>query len=62
VSTAVLLDVDGTLIDSSFHHTIAWYRAFRGHGGELLDAGLAAVYESLAELRQNLEKPPLSLS
>jgi HAD superfamily hydrolase (TIGR01549 family) len=30
--------------------------------GELLDAGAAAVYESLAELRQNLAKPPLSLS
>jgi HAD superfamily hydrolase (TIGR01549 family) len=30
--------------------------------GELLDAGAAAVYDSVAELRQNLEKPPLSLS
>ena len=29
---AVLLDVDGTLIDANYHHAIAWYRAFRGHG------------------------------
>ena len=29
---AALLDVDGTLIDSSYQHTIAWYRAFRRHG------------------------------
>ncbi len=31
----VLLDVDGTLIDSSYHHAIAWYRAFRRHGIDL---------------------------
>ncbi len=29
---AALLDVDGTLIDSNYHHTLAWYRAFRKHG------------------------------
>jgi HAD superfamily hydrolase (TIGR01549 family) len=29
---AALLDVDGTLIDSSYHHALAWYRAFRRHG------------------------------
>ena len=28
---AVLLDVDGTLIDTNYHHAIAWYRAFREH-------------------------------
>jgi HAD superfamily hydrolase (TIGR01549 family) len=28
----VLLDVDGTLIDTNYHHAIAWYRAFRRHG------------------------------
>lgn len=26
---AALLDVDGTLVDSNYHHTIAWARAFR---------------------------------
>ena len=29
---AVLLDVDGTLIDANYHHALAWYRAFRRHG------------------------------
>jgi HAD superfamily hydrolase (TIGR01549 family) len=27
-TTAVLLDVDGTLVDSNYHHTLAWGRAF----------------------------------
>ncbi len=27
-----LLDVDGTLVDSNYHHALAWYRAFREHG------------------------------
>lgn len=31
----VLLDVDGTLIDSTYHHAIAWHRAFRDHGIDL---------------------------
>jgi HAD superfamily hydrolase (TIGR01549 family) len=29
---AALLDVDGTLVDTNYHHAIAWYRAFRSHG------------------------------
>jgi HAD superfamily hydrolase (TIGR01509 family) len=29
-STAIL-DIDGTLVDTNYHHTIAWYRAFRQH-------------------------------
>jgi HAD superfamily hydrolase (TIGR01549 family) len=29
---AVLLDVDGTLVDTNYHHALAWYRAFREHG------------------------------
>jgi phosphoglycolate phosphatase-like HAD superfamily hydrolase len=29
---AALLDVDGTLVDTNYHHAIAWYRAFRQHG------------------------------
>jgi HAD superfamily hydrolase (TIGR01509 family) len=28
---AALLDVDGTLIDSNYHHALAWYRAFCKH-------------------------------
>lgn len=27
----VILDVDGTLVDTNYHHAIAWYRAFRRH-------------------------------
>ena len=27
-----ILDVDGTLVDTNYHHTIAWYRAFRQNG------------------------------
>jgi HAD superfamily hydrolase (TIGR01509 family) len=26
--TTVLFDVDGTLVDSNFHHVVAWHRAF----------------------------------
>jgi HAD superfamily hydrolase (TIGR01509 family) len=37
----VLLDVDGTLVDSNYHHTIAWSRAFRDHG---CNARLAAIH------------------
>jgi HAD superfamily hydrolase (TIGR01509 family) len=29
---AAILDVDGTLVDTNYHHTIAWYRAFRQNG------------------------------
>jgi HAD superfamily hydrolase (TIGR01509 family) len=29
VPTAAILDVDGTLVDTNYHHAIAWYRAFR---------------------------------
>jgi HAD superfamily hydrolase (TIGR01549 family) len=29
---AAILDIDGTLVDTNYHHAIAWYRAFRQHG------------------------------
>jgi len=29
---AAILDVDGTLVDTNYHHAVAWYRAFRQHG------------------------------
>jgi HAD superfamily hydrolase (TIGR01549 family) len=32
VARAVLLDVDGTLIDSNYQHALAWFRAFARHG------------------------------
>ena len=29
MGTAAILDVDGTLVDSNYQHSIAWWRAFR---------------------------------
>jgi HAD superfamily hydrolase (TIGR01549 family) len=29
---AMILDIDGTLVDTNYHHALAWYRAFRQHG------------------------------
>jgi HAD superfamily hydrolase (TIGR01509 family) len=31
VPRAAILDVDGTLVDTNYHHAVAWYRAFRQH-------------------------------
>jgi HAD superfamily hydrolase (TIGR01509 family) len=28
---AAILDIDGTLVDTNFHHAIAWFRAFKQH-------------------------------
>lgn len=30
--TTLILDIDGTLVDTNYHHAIAWQRAFRTHG------------------------------
>jgi len=27
-----VLDVDGTLVDTNYHHAVAWFRAFKQHG------------------------------
>jgi HAD superfamily hydrolase (TIGR01509 family) len=32
MASAAIIDVDGTLVDTNFHHALAWYRAFRQHG------------------------------
>jgi HAD superfamily hydrolase (TIGR01509 family) len=32
---AVLFDVDGTLVDSSYLHTVAWWEAFRSQGHDV---------------------------
>ena len=32
---AAILDVDGTLVDTVYHHALAWYRAFRAQGLEV---------------------------
>jgi HAD superfamily hydrolase (TIGR01509 family) len=31
VPPAAILDIDGTLVDTNYHHAIAWSRAFRQH-------------------------------
>ncbi|MDL5156343.1 HAD family hydrolase [Actinomycetospora termitidis] len=31
MADTVILDVDGTLVDSNYQHALAWYRAFRRH-------------------------------
>ncbi len=30
-NAAILFDIDGTLVDSTYHHAIAWQRAFDRH-------------------------------
>jgi HAD superfamily hydrolase (TIGR01549 family) len=32
MTTTVIVDVDGTLVDTNYHHAIAWHRALRAHG------------------------------
>src|SRR4051812_26497050 len=34
----VLLDVDGTLVDTNYLHTVAWWTAFREHGEDVVMA------------------------
>jgi HAD superfamily hydrolase (TIGR01509 family) len=40
---AVLLDVDGTLVDSAYIHALAWRRAFVDHGFEVPTAWVHAM-------------------
>jgi HAD superfamily hydrolase (TIGR01509 family) len=40
-NAGVLVDVDGTLVDSNYHHTLAWSRALRDHDQQ---ARLAAIH------------------
>jgi HAD superfamily hydrolase (TIGR01509 family) len=30
--SVAIVDIDGTLVDTNYHHALAWYRAFRAHG------------------------------
>jgi len=43
-SYPVLLDLDGTLVDSVFHHVLAWDAAFAAHGHEI---PLWQIHESI---------------
>ena len=29
-----ILDVDGTLVDTNYHHALAWHRALHAHGAQ----------------------------
>ena len=41
---AVIFDVDGTLVDSTYLHTLAWWQALRTHGHEV---PMAAVHRAI---------------
>ncbi|HEY2869120.1 MAG TPA: HAD family hydrolase [Gaiellales bacterium] len=32
VAVGAIVDIDGTLVDTNYHHTVAWGRAFADHG------------------------------
>jgi HAD superfamily hydrolase (TIGR01509 family) len=32
LSVTAILDIDGTLVDTNYHHALAWHRALRAHG------------------------------
>jgi HAD superfamily hydrolase (TIGR01549 family) len=35
VSLTAILDVDGTLVDTNYHHALAWHRALHAHGHQV---------------------------
>ena len=35
MALTAILDIDGTLVDTNYHHAIAWYRAMRSRGATL---------------------------
>jgi HAD superfamily hydrolase (TIGR01509 family) len=44
-NAAVLLDVDGTLVDSNYLHVLAWARSFAEHG--IRDVPMAAIHHCI---------------
>jgi HAD superfamily hydrolase (TIGR01509 family) len=44
VRRGVLFDIDGTLVDTSYLHTVAWWQAFRQAG---LDASMARIHRAI---------------
>ncbi len=43
--SGVLFDIDGTLLDSTYHHALAWARAFRRH--EYSEVTVAQVHRAI---------------
>jgi beta-phosphoglucomutase-like phosphatase (HAD superfamily) len=41
-TAGVLLDLDGTLVDSVYQHVVAWHEAFRHHGHDVPQAWIHA--------------------
>lgn len=62
--SVAILDIDGTLVDTNYHHAIAWYRAFRQHEIVLplwlihrhIGMGGDQVIEALTDQRTEQEK------
>jgi len=57
--TAVLFDVDGTLVDTNYLHVVCWWEAFGQAGFDVPMAGIhragaAAVYDAPADLLASL--------
>ncbi len=44
VRRGVLFDIDGTLVDTSYIHTVSWWQAFRQAG---LDASMARIHRAI---------------
>lgn len=63
MAVAAILDVDGTLVDTNYHHAIAWYRAFRRYDITLaiwrihrhIGIGSDRIIESLTDERVERE-------
>ena len=63
MGTAVL-DIDGTLVDTNYHHAVAWFRAFHQHGFVLplwrihrhIGMGGDQLVEALTDSRTEEEK------
>lgn len=49
--TGVILDVDGTLLDTNYFHAIAWARAFRDNGH---DVPMASIHRTIGTASDNL--------
>jgi HAD superfamily hydrolase (TIGR01509 family) len=48
----VILDVDGTLLDTNYFHAVAWARAFRDHGHH--EVPMASVHRVIGTSSSNL--------